>query len=103
MLALSLVLGLGAGVWIPSAAVAQVTCTVASVTAAAKAGTETMSFADVGHALSVQLAKIEQQRHQLLEQKLDQFIGNRFLAHDRPDPSSADRSAFRRARREQRR
>lgn len=53
-----------------------------SVTPAAKVGDEVIALEELERALSAQLAKLEQQRFQLLEQRLEQVIGERLVAQE---------------------
>jgi len=66
----------------PLAAAAQGAQGTKTVTPAAKVGEEIIPVEELQQALSAQLAKIEQQRFQLLEQKLEQLIGDRLLAQE---------------------
>jgi protein-disulfide isomerase len=51
-------------------------------TPAAKVGSEVISLEEVEQAVRPQLAKIEEQRYTLLEDKLEQMIGDRLLAQE---------------------
>ncbi len=82
VLAAALVLGMGGGVESLPPAAAQEAQGTKSVTPAAEAGGAIISLEELQEALRVQLAKIEQQRFQLLEQKLEQPIGDRLLAQE---------------------
>ena len=53
-----------------------------SVAPAAKIGDEVISLEEVEQALAVQLAQIERQRFALLNQKLEELIGDRLLAQE---------------------
>jgi protein-disulfide isomerase len=73
------ILGLLATAKITAAQGTQVT---RSVTPAAKVGDEILSLEELSHALQGQLAQIEQQRHNLLSQKLEQLIEERLLLQE---------------------
>jgi protein-disulfide isomerase len=51
-------------------------------TPAAKVGDEVITLEEVEQALRPQLAKLEEQRHALLDEKLEQLIGDRLLAQE---------------------
>jgi protein-disulfide isomerase len=53
-----------------------------SLAPAAKAGDEVITFEELGRAVGVELAQIEQQRHALLSQKLGELIEERLLARE---------------------
>jgi protein-disulfide isomerase len=53
-----------------------------SITPAARVGEEILSLEELSHALHGQLAQIEQQRHSLLSQKLEQLIEERLLLQE---------------------
>ena len=61
---------------------AQGTQVTRSVTPAAKVGDEILTLEELSHALQGQLAQIEQQRHSLLSQKLEQLIEERLLLQE---------------------
>ena len=54
----------------------------AKSTSAAKVEDEVITLEEVEQGLRAQLAKIEEQRHALLEERLDQLIGDRLLAQE---------------------
>src|SRR5262245_50002639 len=54
----------------------------AKTTPAAKVGDEIITLDEVEQAVRPQLAKIEEQRHALLDEKLDQMIGDRLIAQE---------------------
>jgi protein-disulfide isomerase len=77
------VLGFAAILTLGASAVdAQPTPGAKSPTPAAKVGEEVISLEDVEQAVRPQLAKIEEQRHTIIEDKLDQLIGDRLLAQE---------------------
>ena len=82
VLAIAFALEMGEGLWLPPAPAAQQAPGARSVTPAAKVGDEIIPLEEVERALSDQLAKIEQQRFQLLEQKIEQLVGSRLLAQE---------------------
>jgi protein-disulfide isomerase len=51
-------------------------------TPAAKVGSEVITLEEVERAVQPQLAKLDEQRHEILDQKLDQLIGERLLAQE---------------------
>lgn len=53
-----------------------------SATPAAKVGDEVITLEEVEQAVRAQLAKIEEQRYALLDDKLEQLIGDRLLARE---------------------
>ncbi len=53
-----------------------------SATPAAKVGNEVITLEEVEQAVRTQLAKIEEQRYALLDDKLEQLIGDRLLARE---------------------
>jgi len=53
-----------------------------SATPAARVGDEIITFEDVEEGVKAQLAKIEEQRFAILEERLDQLIGDRLLAQE---------------------
>ena len=63
-------------------AAAQETQVTRSVTPAAKVGEEITSLEELSHALQGQLAQIERQRYNFLNQKLQQLIEERLLSHE---------------------
>ena len=75
VLATALVLGMGGGFWISPPTAAQEVQGTKSVTPAAKVGDEIIPREELEQALSAQLAKIEQQRFQFLEQRLSTVVG----------------------------
>jgi protein-disulfide isomerase len=56
--------------------------TAKSTTPAAKVGDEVITLEEVERAVGAQLAKIEEQRYALLDDKLEQLIGDRLLARE---------------------
>jgi len=64
------------------ASVAQQAPGAKPTTAAAKVGDEVITLGEVEQGLTAQLAKIEEQRYALLEERLDQLIGERLLAQE---------------------
>lgn len=79
VLALALFVAVGGEFMFPPAAEAQ---QAKSGTLAAKVGDEVITQEELEQALAPQLAKIEQQRFQLLEQKLEELIGDRLVAQE---------------------
>jgi protein-disulfide isomerase len=79
VLALALFVAVGGGFVFPPAAEAQ---PAKSGTPAAEVGDEVITQEELEQALAPQLARIEQQRFQLLEQKLDELIGDRLVAQE---------------------
>src|SRR5262245_2312736 len=51
-------------------------------TPAAKVGDEVITLQELEQSVRPQLAKLEEQRHALLEERLDQLIGERLLAQE---------------------
>jgi protein-disulfide isomerase len=49
---------------------------------AATVGPDTISVADLEQSVALELARLDQQRHSLLERKLNQLIGDRLLAQE---------------------
>jgi protein-disulfide isomerase len=79
ILAAGPILALFVGVQAPGA---QPTQGAKVTTPAAKVGDEVITLEEVEQALRPQLAKIEEQRHALLDEQLDQLIGERLLAQE---------------------
>ncbi len=77
------VLAVGLGLWLHGA-VAQTggAAPGAKGGAAAKVGSEVISLDEVQQGVKGQLAKLDEQRHAILEQRLDQLIGERLLAQE---------------------
>jgi TolA-binding protein len=76
--AFALAVSIGGG----SALEAQETPRPKGAAPAAEVSGEVIPLAEVARALSAELAKLEQQRFELLRQKLDQLIGERLLAQE---------------------
>ncbi len=73
----ALLLALGAGT-----AAAQTGAAPGAKAPAARVGDEVITIEEVEQAVKPQLAKLEEQRYELLDQKLDQLIGERLLAQE---------------------
>jgi len=74
---LVLIVGIGAGI-----AVAQGKDPAKSPAPAARVGDEVITLEEVEQAVKPQLAKLEEQRYEILDQRLDQLIGERLLAQE---------------------
>jgi protein-disulfide isomerase len=78
----ALTLGIGTAAAQPAAPAAAKTASPAKASAAARVGDEVITLEELEQAVRPQLAKLEEQRYEILDQKLDQLIGDRLLAQE---------------------
>jgi hypothetical protein len=86
---LALAVSIGAGSALAPALEAQEAPRSKNLAPAAEVGGEVIPLEEVEQALRAELAKLEQQRFQLMEQKLEQFIGDRLLAQEGEEARAA--------------
>jgi protein-disulfide isomerase len=70
------------GIWAHAAVAQQGAKTEAQGLPAAKVGDDVISLEEVQQGVKSQLARLDQQRHAILEQRLEQMIGDRLLAQE---------------------
>jgi protein-disulfide isomerase len=73
---------LALGIWGGTAAAQKAPVGVNSPAPAARVGDEIITLEEVEQGVKPQLAKLEEQRYEILDQRLDQLIGERLLAQE---------------------
>jgi protein-disulfide isomerase len=76
------VAALALGIWVGTAAAQKAPVGVNSPAPAARVGDEVITLEELEQAVKPQLAKLEEQRYEILDQRLDQLIGERLLAQE---------------------